>query len=53
MQTQIVIHTGKQLNSFVTIRTIRSNASPNDAPQSLVNYIQCPEKYLLEVMESH
>lgn len=47
---QIVIHTGKQLDNFVTIRTVRPNASSNEEPaQTLVNYIQCPEKYLLDI----
>lgn len=37
------------MDNFVTIRTIKPNANPNEAPsQALVNYIQCPEKYLIE-----
>jgi hypothetical protein len=45
------IHACKQMNKFVAITTIRANANPSDALQALANYIQCLEKYLLEVME--
>ena len=53
---QIVIHTGKQMENFVTIRTVVSGAgslTPNSSgsPLSAGNYIQCPEKYLMEVAE--
>lgn len=73
-QAQIVIHTGKQVDSFVSVRTVRpvgvgahgggggsapggggsgaGGETSNDAgPQHVTNYIQCPEKYLLEIMD--
>ena len=43
-QKQIVVHTGKQMDGFVTIRTVSGD--------SLNHYIQCPEKFLMEVIEA-